>query len=127
MRYLASFQLAAHMEFCPELYDNIAYLKYDKRCKLPQPKKLSETLYSESIDLATSIKVLFFLSITPFYSGVYLDENSCLIPLSVHNSSTLVFLNSLPLQLLTFFTLRSNSFSALAIFFQNIISIGLII
>jgi hypothetical protein len=44
--------------------------------------KRSDVLYSSSIVLAISIRVRFFLSITPFYCGEKGEENSCLIPLS---------------------------------------------
>ena len=106
MSYLASFQPNTLLETWQAVL-------------IASAQKLSEILYSESIDLAISIKVLFFLSTRPFCSGVYLVENSYLIPFSSYYSSTLVFLNSLPLSLLTFFTLSSNSFSALVMNFLN--------
>ncbi|KAF5757203.1 hypothetical protein HanXRQr2_Chr17g0823801 [Helianthus annuus] len=61
--------------------------------------------------LAASIKVLFFLSTTPFCSGV-LEMLYCLtIPFFTQKASNSLFLNSVPLSLLKLFTGRSNCFS----------------
>ena len=68
----------------------------------------SEVSYSSSIFLAKVINVRFFHSTTPFCCGVYVEENSCLIPTSSQYSSMLVLSNSLPLSLLIFLILTSN-------------------
>ncbi|KAJ0936486.1 hypothetical protein HanRHA438_Chr03g0131801 [Helianthus annuus] len=61
--------------------------------------------------LEASISVLFFLSTTPFCSGV-LGMLYCLtIPFDTQNSSNSLFLNSVPLSLLKTFTGKSNCFS----------------
>ncbi|MFS7952032.1 hypothetical protein Hanom_Chr07g00602171 [Helianthus anomalus] len=66
---------------------------------------------SSSMVLAVSIKVLFFLSTTPFCSGV-LGMLYCLtIPFFTQKASNSLFLNFVPLSLLKLFTGRSNCFS----------------
>ncbi|MFS7975642.1 hypothetical protein Hanom_Chr10g00882971 [Helianthus anomalus] len=61
--------------------------------------------------LTASIKVLFFLSTTPFCYGV-LGMLYCLtIPFFTQKASNSLFFNSVPLSLLKLFTGRSNCFS----------------
>jgi hypothetical protein len=62
----------------------------------PEP---SRSLCSSSIVRAISHKVLFFLSTTPFWGGVYGLENWCSRPKSWQKVSKREFLNSEPLSL----------------------------
>ena len=66
---------------------------------------------SASMVLAASIRVLFFLSTTPFCSGVLGMLNCLAIPFDTQNSSNSLFLNSVPLSLLKTFTGKSYCFS----------------
>src|ERR1044071_4910194 len=66
---------------------------------------------SANIVLAPSIKVLFFLSTTPFCSGVLATLNCLIIPLDKQKSFRVLFLNSVPLSLLIVLTGREYCFS----------------
>jgi hypothetical protein len=62
-------------------------------------QNLLEVLCSSSIVRDISHKVLFFLSTTPFWGGVYGLENWCSRPKSWQKVSKREFLNSKPLSL----------------------------
>ena len=68
-------------------------------------QKYVGNLASSNIVLPASIRVLFFLSTTPFCWGVPGAENCWVIPLTLQNSSITEFLNSVPLSLLRILTL----------------------
>ena len=63
-------------------------------------QKYRGKLYSWSIILAISTRVLFFLSTIPFYLGVLGEENVCKIPFSLQKVLNNSFLNLIPWSLL---------------------------
>ena len=73
--------------------------------------------FSWSIHLVISMMLLFFLSLTPFYCGVYDTISWCSVPVSSQNLSKISLMYFFPLSCLIICNLQPLWFSTNALYF----------